>query len=232
MSSELPGATSDGGRPPRSGRRSLSRRPTGTPFTRNCGRRPKFACTRRPTVYSPPPSRPTAMRREAVPMPALNWKARIPVPPPTEPSATGPPRGPVQGPDHVGGTQVAAGGVVQESGPGLPHHGVRPEGAVEGGRVLLQGPAHGAVVSAADAAGVGEQDGGRQDPGAAHRSQAGELAVAVDGQVGGEDGPAPWQLRARQDGGDPGAHGTAADDERALAVDEGWRGRRAPRARR
>ena len=45
-------------------------------------------------MYSPAPPRPTAMRREAVPMPALNWKARMPVPPPTEPSATGPPEAP------------------------------------------------------------------------------------------------------------------------------------------
>ena len=217
MSSELPGVTGDSSAP-RSGRRSVSRRPTGTPFTRSCGRRPKFACTRRPTVYSPAPPRADGDAARGGADARLELEGAH-----AGAAAHGalghrPARGPVQGPGHVSGAQVAAGGVVQEACPGLPHHGVRPEGGLEGGRVPVQGPADGAVVGAADAAGVGEQDGGGQDPGAAHRSQAGELAVAVDRQVGGEDRPAPGQLRARQDGGDAGAHGTAA-------YDEGGRGR-------
>ena len=71
----------------RSGRRSGISRPTGTPAMRICGRRPKLDCTSTPTVYSSPAA---ATIREEVPMPALKPKVRIPVPPPTEPSATGP----------------------------------------------------------------------------------------------------------------------------------------------
>ncbi len=58
----------------------------GRPSTRSVP--PKFACTSTPTVRR---RSPTVGTREAVPTPALNPSATVPVPAPTHPSATGPP---------------------------------------------------------------------------------------------------------------------------------------------
>ena len=49
---------------------------------------PKLVWTRTPTVYPPSASGST---RELVPMPPFQPNADVPVPPPTDPSSTGPP---------------------------------------------------------------------------------------------------------------------------------------------
>ena len=54
-----------------------------------------------------------ATRRELVPMPALKSQVMRPVPAPTEPSATLPAGGLLDGPVDVLGADVAADGVVQ-----------------------------------------------------------------------------------------------------------------------
>jgi hypothetical protein len=59
------------------------------PAIRSWFREPKFDCTNTPTVN--PPSA-AGKAREAVPIPPLNSKHLMPVPPPTLPSATDPDR--------------------------------------------------------------------------------------------------------------------------------------------
>src|SRR5688500_19894185 len=65
----------------------LISRPTCTPAIVSWLRPPKFACTRTPTVLVVGPK---MTRRDAVPVPHLNPRQLIPVPPPTFPSGTGP----------------------------------------------------------------------------------------------------------------------------------------------
>jgi hypothetical protein len=61
--------------------------PTGAPLMRSERITPKFDCTSTPSVCVVSPS---FTRRELVPIPALKSQVIIPVPAPTEPSATGP----------------------------------------------------------------------------------------------------------------------------------------------
>ena len=56
------------------------------PFTRRRARRPWFACTSTPSVQ------PSSTTRDDVPIPPLKPWQTMPVPPPTEPSSTGPSR--------------------------------------------------------------------------------------------------------------------------------------------
>ncbi len=60
------------------------RSPTGAPSTRSLQRRPWFAWTSTPTIQ------PSSTTRDAVPIPPLKPWQIIPVPPPTDPSSTGP----------------------------------------------------------------------------------------------------------------------------------------------
>ena len=63
--------------------------PTGAPFTTNTSRHEWLACTSAPSTKRSPS---TSTTREALPVPPLKSWQVMPVPPPTPPSGTGPPR--------------------------------------------------------------------------------------------------------------------------------------------
>src|SRR5205814_9079682 len=67
--------------------------PTFTPLIRNSSRTPLLLCTSTPTVYRWPA---ISAIRHHVPIPELHSNDVVPVPPPTDPSATGPPLAPFQ----------------------------------------------------------------------------------------------------------------------------------------
>ena len=153
-------------------------------------------------------------------MPPLNSLQIIPVPPPTLPSGTGPPRAESRAAKGVLGLHVEAVHVVQVAVPGLGHHGERPP--AEGGRpgaALLELPGDDGVAHHAHAVGVGDHDGGREEARLLEPGGAGHFAVAVEGEPSAEDGvgvgPSPGE-----DGGHPRPHRALAHHQLALALDD------------
>ena len=211
-----------------SGMRSVISRPTGTPSMFRRWRTPKLVSASTPTVQSRPWAETT---RDEVPMPDLKSKHDMPVPAPTQPSATGPADGAVQrGPDvlfaHVHAAQVVEEPVVALADDG--HDGVLDAGQ----RLALDEPAHGGVVDGAGALRVGEQDRRLDEAPLAHGADADELADAVGGVRAGDDALVPEVAAVREDRGDARAGGPAAVSAARARPTRRCSGRRARRARR
>ena len=151
------------------------RSPTGTPFTRSRARWPWFACTRTPTIQ------PSSTTRDEVPIPPLKPWQTMPVPPPTEPSSTGPSAARSSAAAGVLGLDVEAVDVVQEAVPGLADDRKAP--------VVLAGRGGGdeRVANDSDRVGVREADRRRQQARLAHPLEPRQLAVAVDPVRAGEE---------------------------------------------
>jgi hypothetical protein len=76
------------------------------------------------------------------------------------------------------------------------------------------------VADDADGVGVREPDDGGQEPGLADPLEAGQLAVSVQAVAAGEGGLGPGVVGAGDDHRDAGPHRPAADDERAVDLDQ------------
>ena len=134
----------------------------------------------------------------------------MPVPPPTEPSSTGPSPRRASAVPACSGLDVEAVDVVQDAVPGLAHHRQAP--------VVLAGLGGGdeRVANDADRVGVGETDRRRQQARVAHPFEPRQLAVAVDPVRAGEE-----RLGRRQDDGDARADVVALDQRRVADPDPG-----------
>jgi len=84
---------------------------------------------------------------------------------------------------------------------------------------VLDLPGDDGVADYANAVGVGDHHGSVEEAGVFHPGCAGHLAIAVEGEPGGEDCVITG-FAARMDGRDAGTHGTFADNELAFAGDE------------
>ena len=123
--------------------------------------------------------------------------------------------GVVEGRENMFPAHMEAVDVVEEAVPGL---GDQRQAPVRGGEVLLR-PGDGGLVDRSHAVGVRDHHRPFEDAPVPEPGGAGHLAVAVQGEPGGED-PAAAPPAPGEDRGDAGAHRALADPERALAADD------------
>ena len=145
----------------------------------------------------------------------------MPVPPPTLPSATGPPDAPTPGRlEDVLRLHVKSVDVVQEPVPRLGDDRQRPPVARCVGATLLHAPGDRRVAHDADAVRVGQEDRPFEEARLLDPGRARHLAVAVLREPAGEDGVVVGALAARQHDRHARAHRTLSDLELAVARDQ------------
>jgi hypothetical protein len=125
----------------------------------------------------------------------------------------------VEGVPRVFGVDVESVDVVEIAVPGFGDDRERPPVAFHVRRAGLDLPGDDGIANDADAVGVGDHDGSVEESGVVNPGGAGHLAVAVEGEPGGEDGVV-GSFSARMDGSDAGADRAFADHELAAARDE------------
>ena len=143
---------------------------TGTPSTVSRSRRPWLACRSTPTVQPP------STTRDAVPMPPLKPWQIMPVPPPTSPSATGPPRARACASRTCSAVTCRPSMSLRTPSQVSPTTG-RPQAPRPRPRTL---DVDQRVADDADAVGVGQRDRRGEHAAVADPRRAGQLAVAVE----------------------------------------------------
>ena len=200
------GRTGSAPRRPGSPRRPARRRPAATPASRSSPGRGRRPCSRRP---------PSAMTRDAVPMPPLNsWQTtrcrHRPRPP--RPVHRAPPPGPPEGAPPVTWNPFMS---FRSPSYVSPTTGSDQRASLPVDRGGDQRVAHDP-----DAVRVGDRDRRGQQARFADPFEAGHLAVAVEAMAAGEHGLAQRRPAARADDRDAGPDRAPADDQRSVAADQ------------
>src|SRR5579863_3331754 len=126
----------------------------------------------------------------------------------------------VEGVPGVFGADVESVDVVEPAVPSFGDDGERPEITFHVRAAVFDFPGDDGVADDADAVGIGDHDGAVEEAGVVDPGSPGHLAVAVEGEPGGEDGVV-GSFAAGMNGGDTGADGAGADDEFSFSGDEG-----------